>query len=164
MPRGNGEAVALTTPSELEVVVARRFAAPRALVFKVWTEPEHVVRWWGPDGFRTTDCEIDLRPGGRYRIAMTGPDGKTYPTEGTYLEVTPPERLVSDEVFGCLGRPDTTTRVTVTFAQDGAGTVVTIHTLCESMAVRDALIDIGIEKGWGEAFAHLAAYLSRASG
>ncbi|MEO3430579.1 SRPBCC domain-containing protein [Pelagibius sp. CAU 1746] len=159
VPRGDGGAVILTTPSDLEVVITRRFTAPRALVFKAWTEPRHVVRWWGPDGFRTTRCEIDLRPAGRYLIEMTGPDGKTYPTEGTYLEVSPPARLVFDQFFGCLGQPETISRVTVTFEEDGAETTVTIHTLCETVAHRDALIEIGVEKGWSETFEHLAAYL-----
>lgn len=171
MPRGSAEAVALTTPSEVELVITRSFAAPRVLVFKAWTEPHHVVRWWGPDGFKTTRCEIDLRPGGDYRIEMLGPDGKIYPTTGTYLEVVPPERLVSEELFGCLGQPDTRSQVTVTFTEvatevagaEAAGlTTVTIHTLCESPAHRDALVEIGVEKGWTEAFAHLTEYLLQA--
>ncbi len=162
MPGDQAEAVVLSKPSDLEVVIPRRFAAPRALVFKVWTEPEHVVRWWGPEGFRATRCEIDLRPGGRYLVDMTGPDGKSYPTEGVYLEVTPPVRLVSDQHFACLGRPEARLRVTVTFEEEGAETVVTLHSLCESAEIRDALIEVGIEKGWNESFLRLAEYLEQA--
>jgi uncharacterized protein YndB with AHSA1/START domain len=159
MQQDQADAVMLTKPSEREVVITRHFAAPRALVFKVWTEPAHVVRWWGPEGFRATRCDIDLRPGGRYLIDMTGPDGKSYPTEGTYLEVTPPQRLVSDQHFACLGKPEASLRVTVTFEEEGSGTVVKIHTLCESAEIRDALVEVGIEKGWGETFLRLADYL-----
>ena len=77
-----------------EVVVQRVLNAPRALVFKVWTEASHLVRWWGPDGFTTPRCEADARPGGAIRIDMRGPDGTVYPMTGIFQEVLPPERLV----------------------------------------------------------------------
>lgn len=152
-------ALELTTPSELEIVIEREFAAPPELVFAAWTEPHHVKQWWGPHGFTTTLCEIDLRPGGALRIEMLGPDGTIYPITGTYREVTRPSRLVYDEIFGCLGRPDLSSLVTVSFARSAGGTHVTVHTLCMSRAHRDGLIEVGVERGWTQTFERLASYL-----
>jgi uncharacterized protein YndB with AHSA1/START domain len=161
VPRESAAALTLTTPSEREIVITRSFKAPRELVFAAWTEPRHVKRWWGPNGFTTPHCEIDLRVGGAYHIDMRGPDGTIYPTTGTYKEVTPPARLVYTEVFGCLGQPDTSSLVTVTFAERNGVTTVTLHSLFDSLADRDAHIRVGVEKGWSECFEHLAAYLPK---
>jgi uncharacterized protein YndB with AHSA1/START domain len=64
----------------------------------MWTDPRHVVRWWGPTGFTTTIHEMDVRPGGNWRFTMRGPDGVDYPNEHIYVEVAPPERLVTQHV------------------------------------------------------------------
>ena len=64
-----------TLAGEREIVAARVFAAPRALVFTPWTDPRHIVQWWGPNGFTTTIHEMDVRPGGVWRFVMHGPDG-----------------------------------------------------------------------------------------
>lgn len=159
MPRETAGPTTLTTPSDLELVIVRNFAAPRELVFAAWTEPHHVKRWWGPHGFTTTHCEIDLRPGGAFRIEMRGPDGQVYPTTGTYREVTPPARLVYEEVFGCLDRPDLSSLVTASFADAAGGSQVTVHTLCMSRAHRDGLIEVGVEWGWTQTFERLEGYL-----
>lgn len=159
MQRDNAAALELTTPSDREILIVRRFATPPELVFAAWTEPHHVKRWWGPHGFTTTHCEINLRPGGTFRIEMRGPDGEIYATTGTYREVTPPVRLVYEEVFGCLGQPDTVSLVTVTFVEAVGGTTVKLHTRCMSRAHRDALIDIGVEQGWTGSFERLSDYL-----
>ncbi len=159
MPRESAGALMLATPTEFEIVITRSFAAPRELLFAAWTEPRHVMAWWGPDGFTTPLCEIDLRPGGGFRIHMQGPDGTIYPTTGTYREVSPPERLVYTEVFGCLGQPDKSSLVTVSFTEAAGITTVVLHTLCKSLEDRDELIKIGVQKGWTECFVHLAAYL-----
>lgn len=152
-------AVELTTPSELEIVVVRKFRAPRELVFSAWTEPHHVKQWWGPHGFTVPHCEIDLRVGGAFRIDMRAPDGTVYPTTGTYRQVAPPERLAYTEIFGCLGRPELSSLVTVSFAETAGTTTVTVHCLCLSKAHRDALIEIGVEQGWTQTFERLAAYV-----
>ncbi|WP_193368168.1 SRPBCC domain-containing protein [Pelagibius marinus] len=159
MPRGNSGATILTTPSDTELVIARSFGAPPELVFAAWTEPRHVKRWWGPHGFVTTLCEIDLRVGGAFRIEMRGPDGTIYPIDGTYREITRPSRLVYDEIFGCLGRPDLSSVVTVSFTRIAAGTDVTVHTACMSREHRDGLIEVGVERGWSETFERLSGYL-----
>ncbi len=158
-PRGNGGATSLTMPSDVELVVKRSFAAPPELIFAAWTEPEHVKQWWGPHGFTTTLCEIDLRPGGAFRIEMLGPDGTIYPIDGIYREITRPSRLVYDEVFGCLGRPDLSSLVTVTFTSTAKGTDVKVHNLCMSREHRDGLIEVGVKQGWSETFERLGGYL-----
>ena len=87
-------APAATLPSDREIVLTRAFAAPRELVWRAWTEPEHFARWMGPDGFTTTVREMDVREGGTSRYTMRGPDGTDYPNRVIYREVVRPERLV----------------------------------------------------------------------
>lgn len=80
--------------SEWDLVITRVFDAPRALVFKAWTETEHMAQWWGPKGFTNPVCEMDVRVGGELRIHMRAPDGVVYPMKGMFEEIVPPERLV----------------------------------------------------------------------
>ena len=77
-----------------EISITRIFNAPREMVYEVWTDPKHVAVWWGPKVFTNPVCEMDVRPGGKFRIVMRAPDGAKYPYTGIYLEVVPPERLV----------------------------------------------------------------------
>ena len=85
---------ALAEPADRVLSITRTFAAPRELVFKVWTQPEHLARWWGPKGFSTPTCQMDARPGGDYRAVIRSPEGKDSVMRGSYREVVPPERLV----------------------------------------------------------------------
>jgi len=90
-----------TTPStnaetDREIVTTRVIDAPRELVFRAFTEPERLARWWGPKGFRNTFHEFDLRPGGQWRFVMHGPDGKDYENHSEFREVVKPERIVFD--------------------------------------------------------------------
>jgi uncharacterized protein YndB with AHSA1/START domain len=81
------------------------FDAPRALVFKAWTDPGHLAHWWGPHGFTTTIQEMDLRPGGRWDHVMHGPDGADYPNYSTFIEVVKPEHLTPTEDTGKAAVP-----------------------------------------------------------
>ncbi len=90
----NSPAFTPTTPSDREIVMTRVFDAPREVVFEMWTDPKHLVHWWGPRGFTTTIQEMDVRPGGLWRKIMHGPDGANYPNHSVFLEVVKPERLV----------------------------------------------------------------------
>jgi uncharacterized protein YndB with AHSA1/START domain len=83
-----------------EIVSVREFDAPQALVWRAWTEPSHLARWWGPKGFSSTFHEFDLRPDGEWRFVMHGPDGTDYKNRSLFREITPPERLVFDHVSG----------------------------------------------------------------
>lgn len=148
---------------EREIVVSRRFDAPRELVWRAWTDPQAIAEWWGPRGFDAPPCEIDLRPGGRFQIDLNGPDGKIYPCKGTFREIVEPERIVYDgpanEPAGCgAGIPPNAT-VTVTFAEDGGRTELTIHTLLASEADRDAARDEGFIPGWQDSLERLAEKL-----
>lgn len=89
----------VTTPETRELVITRTFDAPRELVWRAWTEPERLMRWWGPKEFTAPFCRIDLRIGGSYLSCMRGPDGKEYWSTGVYREIVPPERLVCTDSF-----------------------------------------------------------------
>ena len=80
--------------ADRELVITRVFDAPRALVWKAWTEPDHFTRWWGPKGFTTPVCKIHLRVGGEYLNCMRSPEGQEFWSKGTFREVVAPERLV----------------------------------------------------------------------
>jgi len=84
--------------TDREFVHARRIAAPRERVFKAFADPVHLARWWGPNGFTNTFQVFDLRPGGRWRFVMHGPDGTDYPNESVFTEVVPPERVVFEHL------------------------------------------------------------------
>jgi uncharacterized protein YndB with AHSA1/START domain len=104
-----------------EIVATRVFDAPRELVFAMWTDPKHVGKWWGPRGFTTTIQEMDVRPGGTWRLVMHGPDGRDYKNRIVYLEVLKPERLVYKHEPE-EGSEPVSILVTVTFAAEGAKT------------------------------------------
>jgi uncharacterized protein YndB with AHSA1/START domain len=82
-----------TGSNEREVVITRIFDAPRALVFQAWTDPKQMAQWWGPHGMSNPICEMDVRPGGAYRIVMRNPNGVDYPMKGVYREVVKACRL-----------------------------------------------------------------------
>ncbi len=104
--------------ADREIVLERVFDAPRELVWRAFTQVEHLVHWWGPDGFRNTYYEYDLRPGGVAKFTMHAPDGTDYPNKFWFLEVVEPARIVFDH--GDFERP--WFRVTVTFEESGRGT------------------------------------------
>ncbi len=150
---------AATAAAERELVVTRVFDAPRRLVFKAWTEPEHLARWWGPQGFALISCDIDVRPGGAWCRSMRAPDGSEIRKHGVYREIVAPERLVftyvSDDAEGNSG-PETL--VTVTFADlDGKTRLTLRQTLFESVVARDAH-----QVGWTSCLERFAEYLSGA--
>jgi uncharacterized protein YndB with AHSA1/START domain len=136
---------------ETTLRLRRTFQAPRQKVFRAWTEPEELKKWWGPDGFSTPSAEIDLRVGGRFRIAMKSPRDNVHVLVGTYREVRPPERLVytwrweAEPEYG-------ETLVTVEFLDRGESTeVVLTHELFPTQeACR------GHEQGWKGSFDRLA--------
>jgi uncharacterized protein YndB with AHSA1/START domain len=143
--------------TDRELVITRTFDAPRSLVFKVWTQPEHLVRWWGPRDFTTPSCKMDVHPGGAYRTCIRSPEGKDHWMRGVYREVVEPERLAltfawEDEA----GQPGHETLVTVTFAdQDGKTRLTFRQAVFESVADRDAH-----QEGWSECLDRLARYLT----
>ena len=147
-------------PSETELVITRVFDAPRALVFKAWTEAERVKQWLAPHGFTIPACEADVRPGGSWRQCMRDPKGVDLWLGGVYREVVEPERLVFthawDEDGGKRGRE---TLVTVTFTERGGKTeMIFRQSGFESAESRD-----GHQDGWNECFERLVKLLAAAS-
>jgi uncharacterized protein YndB with AHSA1/START domain len=106
-----------------EIVTTRVIAAPRELVWRAWTDPEHVRNWWGPKGFTNTFHEYDLRPGGVWRFIMHGPDGTDYKNESVFVEVAEPELLVFDHIS------PPRFRATVLFEDLGGKTKITFRQL-----------------------------------
>ena len=111
-----------------ELVVARVIDAPRALVFRAWTRPEHIARWWGPQGFATIYCDMDVRVGGSYRFGMRSPQGTEHWKRGTYREIVEPERIVFTFAWeDANGNPGRELLTTVTFAEHGTKTKLTLR-------------------------------------
>ncbi|MDQ3341623.1 MAG: SRPBCC family protein [Myxococcota bacterium] len=132
-----------------EIVLARVFDAPRALVFKMWTDPDHVMQWFGPKGFTCTLHEMNVRVGGRWRFDMKAPNGTVYPNRIEYLEIVPNERLVFDHGDDIDNDPKRF-RVTLTFdEQADKKTVVTLRQLHPTKEQRDAKLGFGaVELGY----------------
>jgi uncharacterized protein YndB with AHSA1/START domain len=140
-----------------ELVITRTFEAPRHRVFQAWTEPSQVARWWGPQGFTTTHCDMDIRPGGAFRVCMRSPEGADYWKQGVYREIVEPERLVFTFAWeDAEGKPGHQTLVTVTFAEQGGKTKLTLH-----QAVFDT-VDARNEhqRGWASCLERFAEYLA----
>jgi len=148
---------ATATSRERELVVTRVLDAPRRLVFKAWTEPEQVARWWGPQGFVTTLCEMDIRPGGAYRVGMRSSQGTHHVRRGVYREIVEPERIVFTYAWeDAEGKPGHETLVTVTFAEQGTKTKLTLHqAIFETATARDAH-----QAGWTSCLERFAEYLA----
>jgi uncharacterized protein YndB with AHSA1/START domain len=139
--------------------LTRVYDAPRALVFKVWVQPEHIVRWWGPRGYSLASCKMDPRPGGAYRFCMRHESGKDLWLHGVYNDVAPPERVAFTFVWeDAEGKPGHETLVTVTFADEGGKTRLTLNQeIFETVESRDSH-----EGGWSESLDMLAEYLAEA--
>jgi uncharacterized protein YndB with AHSA1/START domain len=140
-----------------ELVISRLFDAPRSLVFKAWTDPEHLAHWWGPQGFATISCVMDVRPGGGWFRCMRAPDGSEHHKRGVYREVVEPERLVfTYATEDADGKLDHQTLVTVTFADFGGKTKLTLHqAVFESVTARESH-----EGGWTSCLERFAIYLA----
>jgi uncharacterized protein YndB with AHSA1/START domain len=149
---------------EQELVLTRVFDAPRELVFKVWTDPKHLAKWWGPRGFTNPVCELDLRPGGAILIHMRGPDGTVYPMTGVYQDVVPPEGLVfTSGALDSSGNPMFEVLSTVTFAEEGGKTKQILRARVIKKTAQAAPYLAGLEQGWTQSLERLAAYVSTQS-
>src|SRR5437773_10257577 len=143
--------------TDRELTLSRVLDAPRELVFRMWTDPEHVARWWGPQRFTTTSLEMDIRPGGAYRACMRSPEGTLYCRRGVYREIVAPERIAFtfawEDAAGDLG-PETL--VTVTFAEQGGQTLLTLRQATfESVERCD-----DHRRGWTSCLERFAEYLA----
>ena len=149
-----------------ELTITRTFDAPRELVFKAWTDPKLVAKWWGPSVFTNPVCELDPRPGGKIFIVMHGPKGSDFdldlPMTGTFREVDEPRRLVFSTVAiqDEKGDPQLETLNTVTFADVGGKTEITLHVVVvKSTPVAAGALD-GMEAGWSQSLTKLVDLLA----
>jgi len=143
----------VTLPADTRVQIVRDFDAGRHQVFRAWTTPDLIRRWWAGDRGVVDSIEVDLRPGGSWRYVMTAKGGFEVAFHGTYREVVRGERLVHTEVFE--GAPEAAAVTTVTFADRDGGSTVTIHVEHSSKANRDLHVESGMEAGLQEALDHL---------
>jgi uncharacterized protein YndB with AHSA1/START domain len=150
-------ATTFTTPSDREIVMTRVVDAPRGLVFDAWTKPEHLPHWMlGPSGWTMPVCEIDLRPGGAWHFVWRKSDGTEMGMRGVYREVTPPDRLISTELWG---EPWPETLNTLVLTEKDGKTTITQSVLYPSKEARDAALKTGMKDGVSASFDRLAAYL-----
>jgi len=139
----------VTLPTDEQILITREFDAPKHLVYKAWTTPELVRRWWNAKRGEVTIAEIDLRVGGAWRYVMTAEGGYEVAFHGEYREIIPNERIVSTEVFE--GMPDGEAVNTATFTEADERTTLTILMQLASKQDRDAIIDTGMEAGLQDA-------------
>ena len=151
---------AATDTANRELVVTRVFDAPRALVFRAWSSPEHLTRWWGPHGFTVHVCEVDFRVGCGWHIRMKSPQGVEDRQRGVFREIVAPERIVFTYAFEDeKGRRGHETIVRVTLEEVAGKTRLTVRqAIFESTEVRDDHI-----RGWGEALDRLTDYVTHSS-
>jgi len=132
--------------ADRECIIQREFDAPAGLLFLAWTKPEYITRWFGPVGYPVTMCEMDFRVGGKFRFAMTAPDGTlNTPFGGTYREIVPDKKIVFDNGFESHGAGRMV--VTVTFEESRDRTLLTVHTVFESVAMRNEHLRAGFVEG-----------------
>ena len=144
-------------PAQAEVNLTRVVNAPVELVWKAWTDPRHMARWWGPKSFTNPVCELDLRPGGAIRIHMRAPDGTVYPMTGTFEEVAPPNRLVFTSVArDDDGKPLLEGHTTVTFEDVGGKTKLTVLSRAVGLAPIAPQMLAGMQQGWTQSLDKLA--------
>ncbi len=139
------------TDDPRDLVLTRLIPAPRRALWRAWTEPELVKRWFAPKPYTTPVVELDLRPGGSNLIVMRSPDGQDLPNRGVYLEVVPDTRLVVTDAYRSAWVPSEKPFLTVilTFADEAGGTRYTARARHWTLEDRQAHEAMGFEQGWG---------------
>jgi uncharacterized protein YndB with AHSA1/START domain len=138
----------VTLPTDREILITREFDAPKRLVYKAWTTPELVRRWWSGHQGEMTTCEMDLRVGGRWRYVMVADGGFEVAFHGEYREIVPNQRIVTTQVYELPGAPeDEGVLNIVTFTETAGRTTLTLLVHATSREERDAILDSGMEVG-----------------
>jgi uncharacterized protein YndB with AHSA1/START domain len=169
MSNSNAKSNEATGTKEKDLVITRTFDAPRDLVWKAWSEPERMMRWWGPKEFTAPICKIDFRVGGVYHYCMRSPEGQDFWGTGVYKEITPKERIVCTDSFAdekgnvvpasyynMPGEWPTELLVTVTFEDLGGKTKMTLRHV--GLPAGEMSEQTGA--GWNQSFDKLADSLS----
>jgi uncharacterized protein YndB with AHSA1/START domain len=147
----------VTTPTDQEIVMTRVFDAPRDLVFEAHTSCEHMSKWWGPRRYVVASCDMDFRPGGKWRIVHRGPEGDEYGFGGEFRDIVRPERIAW--TFEWDGMPGHVSVQTVTFEEQNGKTTLTARVLVDSKEERDGMLQSGMTDGAGESMDRLEEYL-----
>ena len=146
----SGNRAKVTTPSDTEILIERDFDAPKHLVYRAYTEPDLVRRWWPGERGRMETCEIDLRVGGQWRYVMLAHGEHEVAFHGEYSEIVENERLVTTEVYEGAPEGSAPALNIVTFEESDGRTTLTILMRVESREVRDMIIGTGMEGGMQE--------------
>jgi len=147
------DSAVVTVPSSTQILITREFDAPRHQVYRAYTTPELIRRWWAGRRGQCTVAEVDLRPGGSWRYVMTANSGFEVAFHGEFLEIIDGERIVSTEVFE--GAPDAAAVTTTTFAEHDGRTTLSSLVQHVSQENRDVHLNSGMEPGMQEAMNHL---------
>jgi uncharacterized protein YndB with AHSA1/START domain len=162
---------ATSSPIDTEIIITREFAAPRRLVWDVWTEPKHIEKWFGPKGFTTRVENIDFKVGGRWEYVMVGPDGTEYPSVGVFREIVPIEKIVTTDEFGegfeeieSVKNIDLPQGMIATALFDDLGgrtklTIIVSHPTIEDRKKHEAM---GVVDGWNSSLDKMEDYLAAA--
>jgi uncharacterized protein YndB with AHSA1/START domain len=122
--------------SNRELFITRLLNAPRELVWKVWTNPEHIAKWWGPEGFTNTISKMEIKPGGEWDLVMHGPDGTDYKNKSIYREVIKPEKIVIEHISAPKFK------MTITFTEQGDKTLLEWRNTFESAEELKKVIEV----------------------
>jgi uncharacterized protein YndB with AHSA1/START domain len=151
MAMGSSGTAKVTLPTDTQILITREFDAPKHLVYKAWTTPEFIKRWWSGDHGTVTSAEVDLRVGGRWRYVMAANSGFEVAFHGEYREIVPNERIVATEVFeGMTGAEEAAGVSTNSFTEKNGRTTLTILAQHPSREIRDMVINSGMEAGMQE--------------
>jgi uncharacterized protein YndB with AHSA1/START domain len=152
----------VTSYGEASVTLTRVFDAPRALVWKAWTDPKMMAQWFGPRGFTNPVCELDVRVGGSLRIVMRGPDGNDYPMKGEFRVVSEPELLVFTNIaIDSEGKHLLEGETAVTFTEKGGKTTLTLETYAVGLVPIAPQMLAGMEAGWTQSVDKLQELVDR---
>jgi uncharacterized protein YndB with AHSA1/START domain len=149
----------MTGPTDRDLVLTRLIAAPRAALWRAWTEPALLQRWFAPAPYTVPLAELDVRPGGKSLVVMADPTGAQFPNRGIYLDVVPQERLVFTDAYVDAWTPSEKPFMTVilTFSDEPGGTRYTARVRHWSVADRETHEKMGFHEGWGLCADQLAA-------
>jgi uncharacterized protein YndB with AHSA1/START domain len=149
--------------TDRELVLTRLIDAPRAKLFRAWTDPALLKQWFAPLPWTTPHAELDVRPGGANLVVMRGPDGQEFPNRGVYLEIVENERLVFTDAYIRAWEPSEKPFMTVilTFAEEGGKTRYTARVRHWTAADREAHEKMGFHQGWGQCTDQLAALAAK---
>ena len=153
----SGNKLTVTTPSDREIVMTRILDAPRELVFEAHSSCEHMRHWWGPRRYEISECEMDFRDGGSWRVVHRADDGQEFVFSGEFREIVRPDRITW--TFGWEGMPGKASVQTVEFEEHDGKTTLKTTARFDTVEDRDGMLQSGMEEGANESMDRLEEYL-----